>query len=74
MTSRSWLLDKHFLNFSACQPGRFGKNCLEQCGECKDELYCPFTNGVCQHGCERGYRDPACQQGPSCSFYFFHME
>ena len=55
--------------FSACQPGYFGIDCLEQCGECKDDLYCPFIDGICQHGCNKGYRGQTCQQGQLYLFY-----
>ena len=55
------------LNFpsliSVCDTYRFGQNCSEQCGHCRDNQTCHFINGICKGGCAPGFIDETCNKG-----------
>lgn len=38
-----------------CEFNRYGFNCLNICGYCKDGKVCFIVIGVCNNGCEYGW-------------------
>lgn len=55
-----------FLNFSCsikeCENGTYGKNCTQECGNCKQQQ-CHHTNGTCLFGCSSSsYEGETCKE------------
>lgn len=55
MTSFSIIID--------CQMGMYGVNCVERCGNCKNNETCDIVNGTCPNGCAAGYNGTVCKDG-----------
>lgn len=47
--------------YSACEPGTYGYECGEKCGQCEDQSKCFHTNGLCLTGCRNGYHGDLCK-------------
>lgn len=46
-----------------CEPGRYGSDCMEVCGNCKNEYSsCDIFSGYCRDGCSPGYYPPLCKE------------
>lgn len=43
-----------------CDTGKYGKNCLQNCGHCKQRDQCHYVNGFCVEGCSAGYNGSLC--------------
>lgn len=50
------------LYFVECIEGRYGLNCSQVCGHCKDKTQCHHISGLCVLGCDTGYRGNQCTQ------------
>nr|XP_034334886.1 multiple epidermal growth factor-like domains protein 10 [Crassostrea gigas] len=50
----------------ACDIGRYGDQCSETCGHCRDVTQCSHINGTCLTGCKPGYQGKLCK--PLCNF------
>lgn len=48
--------------FLACNKGRYGLNCSQVCGHCKENTHCHHISGLCDWGCDTGYRGNQCTQ------------
>lgn len=46
---------------TACNPGSYGIDCKERCGNCLDVYKCSYTNGTCLTGCIAGYQGNLCK-------------
>ena len=46
---------------AACQDGRYGVNCTQECGTCQTDAVCNKTNGHCP--CPVGKQPPLCNTG-----------
>lgn len=46
-----------------CQMGMYGVNCVEKCGNCKNNETCDIVNGTCPNGCAAGYNGTVCKDG-----------
>ncbi|XP_062609519.1 uncharacterized protein LOC134271306 [Saccostrea cucullata] len=44
-----------------CRNRMYGVNCLEQCGNCKDNEACNIETGACPNGCTAGYNGTLCK-------------
>lgn len=51
----------HSLFLLECQPGSYGMNCNEACGQCNKNTTCRHDNGTCQQGCAAGYKSHDCK-------------
>lgn len=66
-----WLLVKllklinllHYFVIVCNITGRWGENCNEVCGFCKDGAACDMSTGLCPAGCSAGYRTSKCTVG-----------
>ena len=54
------------LLYAECENGKFGDNCVQVCGNCKEES-CQHDVGWCLLGCKDGY------QGTQCNSAFCHL-
>ncbi|KAK2138760.1 hypothetical protein LSH36_2452g00001, partial [Paralvinella palmiformis] len=43
-----------------CEDGFYGKNCQDQCGQCKTNTLCDSYNGICHDGCQIWWTDTKC--------------
>ncbi|XP_053394352.1 multiple epidermal growth factor-like domains protein 10 isoform X2 [Mercenaria mercenaria] len=43
-----------------CSNGTFETNCAQKCGHCKNDTSCDIASGICEHGCEPGWKDLHC--------------
>lgn len=41
----------------------YGVNCVEKCGNCKNNESCDIVNGTCPNGCAAGYNGTVCKDG-----------
>lgn len=41
----------------------YGVNCVEKCGNCKNNETCDIVNGTCPNGCAAGYNGTVCKDG-----------
>lgn len=57
--------------FLACNKGRYGLNCSQVCGHCKENTHCHHISGLCDWGCDTGYRGNQCTQS---KFHFVHTK
>ena len=48
--------------FSACDGGKYGKECKNTCGECMEQEDCFHINGTCLNGCASGYQEFLCNR------------
>lgn len=49
---------------TACIEGRYGLNCSLQCvGHCRDGITCNHVTGLCDGGCDKGWRGNMCENG-----------
>ena len=46
--------------YVACEAGKFGEDCLKDCGKCASDSVCNGSDGVCPRGCQDGYQEPLC--------------
>lgn len=47
-----------------CKEGWYGNNCTEQCTEhCKDGTTCNHVTGLCDEGCDAGWKGYMCDKG-----------
>lgn len=49
----------HIYNIE-CDSGKYGKNCLQNCGHCKQRDQCHYVDGFCAGGCSAGYNGSLC--------------
>lgn len=50
--------------YSECDDGNFGENCIDKCNAtCRS---CNKTTGICDNGCQPGWRGLNCQDGILC--------
>lgn len=54
----SWI---HYILLSACPHGFFGPDCAERCNDTCNG--CNNVNGICDSGCNSGWRGYDCQDG-----------
>lgn len=47
----------------ACERGRYGDGCKENCGQCNDVDQCSTNNGTCLTGCNVGVKGDSCKTG-----------
>lgn len=40
---------------AVCDAGKFGQNCSENCGNCRNGSSCNHVNGSCSEGCLNGF-------------------
>ncbi|VDI60431.1 Hypothetical predicted protein [Mytilus galloprovincialis] len=45
---------------TGCESGKYGRNCMLDCGMCLNKEACDGVNGKCQSGCEAGYSGEMC--------------
>ena len=48
---------------SVCDKFRYGQNCSEECGHCKDNKTCNPIDGVCNNSCSPGFTGEMCKKG-----------
>lgn len=46
-----------------CMAGFYGDVCSNSCGHCLNNTACHHVTGICDQGCESGYRAPNCSIG-----------
>jgi hypothetical protein len=51
---------------SVCSPYKHRRDCVFDCGHCKDGRPCSTENGSCPHGCEDGWTGASCSRGYQC--------
>ncbi|XP_017773532.1 PREDICTED: uncharacterized protein LOC108560479 isoform X2 [Nicrophorus vespilloides] len=44
----------------------FGSNCVDKCGNCKDNEQCHYVTGHCPNGCKKSYLEPFCNERQYC--------
>lgn len=44
-----------------CDYGKYGIECKDECGHCRDVSQCVYTNGSCLTGCKDGYQGELCK-------------
>lgn len=44
----------------ACEAGKYGRNCLQNCGHCKERDQCHYVDGFCVEGCSAGFNGSRC--------------
>ena len=47
---------------SDCKPGTYGTSCIQQCGNCADNVTCDIKTGQCPGNCEPGWYPPMCNR------------
>lgn len=52
-----------------CVDGRYGKDCENVGGKCKDNGICDKATGVCPAGCEVGWMISLCDQSNHKPFF-----
>eukprot|EP00105_Crassostrea_gigas_P011263 XP_011426840.1 PREDICTED: receptor-type tyrosine-protein phosphatase mu-like isoform X2 [Crassostrea gigas] len=52
-----------------CQMGMYGVNCVEKCGNCKNNETCDIVNGTCPNGCAAGYNGTVCKDACLSGYY-----
>lgn len=53
-------ITRHY--FVECSEGRYGLNCSQLCGHCKEKTQCHHISGFCAVGCDSGYWGARCTQ------------
>ena len=51
------------LMFTECKDKKYGLNCSENCGNCRDLRQCHYINGSCLNGCSPGFQGKKCTMG-----------
>lgn len=55
----SWVLNNVMMyeNFVVieCKEGKYGDECIFDCGCCRNKMKCDYVDGICVYGCELGY-------------------
>lgn len=46
-----------------CMAGFYGDACSNSCRHCLNNTACHHVTGICDQGCESGYRAPNCSIG-----------
>ncbi|XP_062589300.1 multiple epidermal growth factor-like domains protein 10, partial [Saccostrea cucullata] len=54
-----------------CKPGKYGRNCTERCGFCKDKQPCNSVTGNCANGCSEGFYGDKCITECPLGYYGF---
>ena len=49
--------------FVECPDDRYGLQCSEKCGACKNDERCDHVTGVCSNGCDDGRKGTKCDRG-----------
>ena len=49
--------------FAECNNNKYGLNCSETCGKCRDFSQCHYINGSCLNGCDPGFLGERCNLG-----------
>ena len=49
--------------FTECKNNKYGSNCSETCGNCRDLSQCHYINGSCLNGCGPGFLGEKCNIG-----------
>lgn len=44
-----------------CADGKYGNECKEECGHCRDVKQCVHSNGSCLTGCSDGFQGELCK-------------
>ncbi|XP_061168121.1 uncharacterized protein LOC133177046 [Saccostrea echinata] len=52
-----------------CQNRTYGVNCLEQCGNCRNNDVCNIETGACPNGCTAGYNGTLCKDACLAGHY-----
>lgn len=47
----------------ACEEEKYGADCKEICGHCRDVKQCSYNNGTCLTGCDAGFKGNLCKTG-----------
>lgn len=66
---------KYFIDISvfpeACETGKYGKGCSQNCGACLKSTVCNHITGTCGLGCEPGWqKTDTCTTGSSYNRFF----
>lgn len=66
---------KYFIDISlfpeACETGKYGKGCSQNCGACLNSTVCNHITGYCGLGCEPGWqKTDTCTTGSSYNRFF----
>lgn len=69
--TNSFIISQYVLTlssyFTECDDNYFGVNCLESCNEtCKG---CNRKTGVCENGCQAGWKGIYCHEGKQNRFF-----
>lgn len=57
---------------TGCTGGWYGINCSQQCvGHCRDGTTCNYLTGLCDRGCEAGWRGTRCDTGKTCGLTWY---
>lgn len=43
-----------------CKEGKYGDECIFDCGCCRNKIKCYYVDGICVDGCELGYNLEYC--------------
>lgn len=53
--------------------GWYGVNCSQQCsGHCRDDSVCNHVTGLCDNGCDAGWKEVKCDEGKTCNLPSTH--
>lgn len=53
-----------FFCITECKKGWYGDNCTQQCtAHCKDNTTCNHVTGLCDEGCDKGWKGYMCDKG-----------
>lgn len=70
LTFRKALFKTKLYHFciTECREGWYGVNCSQQCsGHCKDDTPCNHVTGLCDNGCDAGWKELKCDEGKTCN-------
>lgn len=57
----NYQLSVKFINVD-CETGKYGQDCLQECGHCAGNAVCKVTTGHCR-SCTPGLQPPLCKYG-----------
>lgn len=59
-----WMLVPCYFVYTECSIGLHGANCGQQCkGHCRDGTTCNHVTGLCDTGCDTGWKGVQCDKG-----------